>query len=278
MAVVALVALLVAVLSGGSGPSHRRSAAGAGRSGFDPRHAQVPAAPILAGPTAEQTAAINRVLDYTPYIAAGSRRRRDVALTFDDGPSNFTPQVLDILRRERAPATFFQIGREARQYPAIAREVLAAGLPIGDHTETHPLLGALSPKAQKDQVVAAARAIQSYGAPYPRLFRPPYGSFNAATLAVLRPRHMLMVLWSVDTRDFSQPGVSRIVYTALSGAKPGAIILMHDGGGPRGQTVAALPRIIHGLRKRHLHIVTVPQLIVDDPPLHQQAKPHSLTG
>jgi peptidoglycan/xylan/chitin deacetylase (PgdA/CDA1 family) len=77
---------------------------------------------------------------------------------------------------------------------------------------------------------------------------------------------MLMVLWSVDTADYTRPGVKRIVYTAVSGARPGAIILMHDGGGPRSQTVAAVPTIVRDLRRRHYRFVTVPRLLLDDPP------------
>jgi peptidoglycan/xylan/chitin deacetylase (PgdA/CDA1 family) len=180
-----------------------------------------------------------------------------VALTFDDGPSAFTTQILAILRREHAPATFFEIGGSARQYPDIAREVLATGLPIGDHTETHPPLASLSLAQQRTEVLGAAKSLQSYGAPYPRLFRPPYGSFNKATLRLTHGHHMLMVLWTVDTRDFSQPGVKRIEYTAVSGARSGAIILMHDGGGPRSQTVTALPHIIHALRRKHFRLVAV---------------------
>ena len=98
------------------------------------------------------------------------------------------------------------------------------------------------------------------------LFRPPYGSFNATTMRELQSLHLLMVLWSVDTDDYLQPGVSVIVQRALAGARPGAIILMHDAGGTRTQTIAALPTIIRGLRARGFHLVTVPQLLKDDAP------------
>jgi hypothetical protein len=83
---------------------------------------------------------------------------------------------------------------------------------------------------------------------------------------------MLMVLWSVDTADYTRPGVARIVYTAVSGAHPGAIILMHDGGGPRAQTIAAVPKIVRALRRHHYRLVTVPRLLLDDPP-PRPAKP-----
>ena len=227
---------------------------------------------------AREQRAIDSVLRYTDYIGVGAKRRMDVALTFDDGPGPDTPRLLALLRANHVPATFFQIGRAVHIYPAIARSELQQGYPIGDHTATHPFLTRLPAAAQRTQIIDAAGTIAAYGAPYPRLFRPPYGAFNAATLRVARAQRMLMVLWTVDTKDFSRPGVKRIVYTALSGARPGAIILMHDGGGPRGQTVAALPRIIRGLRRRHFHLVTVPRLIADDPPPRHQPPARSLSG
>jgi peptidoglycan/xylan/chitin deacetylase (PgdA/CDA1 family) len=216
-------------------------------------------------------AAINRILGYTTTVSSGGSAVREVALTFDDGPSAFTPAVIAILQRLHVPATFFQTGYSITAYPQFARRELDVGLGIGDHTLTHPFLAVMTPSAQQAQIVGAARQIHAYGAPYPRLFRPPYESFDSATLTAARNANMLMVLWSVDTRDFSRPGVGRIVATALSGARPGAIILMHDGGGPRAQTVAALPRVIRGLRRRHFRLVTVGRLLLDDPPAPPEA-------
>ncbi|HUH80760.1 MAG TPA: hypothetical protein VLZ06_05480, partial [Solirubrobacteraceae bacterium] len=103
-------------------------------------------------------------------------------------------------------------------------------------------------------------------------------SFNATTMAQLHRLHMLMVLWSVDTDDYEQPGVATIVQRALAGAQPGAIILLHDAGGTRTQTVEALPLIIRGLHARGLKPVTVPQLLADDPPVPGQPLPSSLAG
>jgi peptidoglycan-N-acetylglucosamine deacetylase len=123
----------------------------------------------------------------------------------------------------------------------------------------------LSPAAQRAELLLEASAIGRHGARFPRLFRPPYGMWDAATLKLLRRYRMLMVLWTVDTNDYRRPGVKAIVKAALSGAKPGAIILLHDAGGDRSQTVAALPKIIAGLRRRHYRLVTVPRLLLDNP-------------
>ncbi len=223
-------------------------------------------------------AAVDRVLAYTSYVALAGHRKREIALTFDDGPGLYTPQILRELKRMHVPATFFVIGREAEAFPRYVHAEARAGDAVGDHTELHPPLAELPPAAQRSELVTAAQAIHRAGAPSPILFRPPYGSFDAATIALLHRLRMLMVLWSVDTSDYTRPGVSRIIDTAVSGAQPGAIILMHDGGGDRSETVAALPRIIELLRRRGYRLVTVPRLVADDPPPVGQRPPQPLSG
>jgi peptidoglycan-N-acetylglucosamine deacetylase len=234
--------------------------------------------PRSPGPASRELRALEATLAYTGYIRLGAPRRREVALTFDDGPSEYTPALLRVLRRFRAPGTFFELGNRVREHPDITRLQAREGFAIGDHTRDHPAMAGLSAASQRDEILSAARAIQAAGAPYPRLFRPPFGSFDATTLSELRRAGMLMVLATVSTKDYSQPGTRHIVNTAVSGARPGAIILMHDGGGPRGQTVAALPRIILRLRQRGYRLVTVPQLVADDPPPRHQPPPRPLSG
>jgi peptidoglycan/xylan/chitin deacetylase (PgdA/CDA1 family) len=227
---------------------------------------------------AREQRAIDHALTYTSFIRIGTPRRREVALTFDDGPGPYTPAVLRVLRRLRAPATFFEVGFMERWFSHSTVQEVASGHAIGDHTGNHRHMGLLSPADQRAEVLQQAAAIASEGAPFPRLFRPPFGSFNASTLSLLRGLHMLMVLWSVDTADYRRPGARAIVGRALAGARPGAIILLHDAGGDRSQTVAALPRVIRGLRRRHLRLVTVPRLVLDDPPPQGQALPKRLAG
>jgi peptidoglycan/xylan/chitin deacetylase (PgdA/CDA1 family) len=218
------------------------------------------------------------VLRYTSYVKLAGHRRRDVALTFDDGPSPYTPQILAVLRRMHAVATFFVIGREARAYPRYVAAEARAGDEVGDHTEDHPPLDQLSAEAQSAQITEAGQAIRAAGAPYPVLMRPPYGAFNSTTLQILSQQRMLMVLWSADTSDYARPGTAKIIYTGISGGQPGAIILMHDGGGERSETVAALPRIITRLRQRGFKLVTVSQLVAADPPPRNQPPPTPLSG
>ena len=227
---------------------------------------------------AAELATNRRILSSTSYIARGTPRQREVALTFDDGPGPFTPRILATLERLHVKATFFEIGREVRTYPDLTANLARAGMVIGDHTETHPPMATLSRSAQASELDEAADAIEAAGAPRPLLFRPPYGSFDATTLGLTRARGMVMVLWTVDTSDYERPGVGHIVYTAISGARPGAIILFHDGGGDRSQTVAALPRVIARLREHGYRFVTIPELLREDPPPAGQPPPVSLSG
>ena len=228
--------------------------------------------------TAQTDAAIRHTLSYTPYITLGRARKREIALTFDDGPGLYTPQILAVLKRMHVHGTFFEVGREVKAFSADTKALAQAGEAIEDHTEDHSNLSQLAPGQQRDQVVDASQAIMARGAPAPRLFRPPYGAFNHKTLAMLKRQGLLMVMWSVDTSDYARPGVPRIVSAALNGAHPGGIILLHDGGGDRSETVQALPQIIQGLRQRGYSMVTVPHLVRDDPPPRNQPPPTPLIG
>lgn len=219
---------------------------------------------------AAESRAIDRTLSYTPFVRVAGNQHREVALTFDDGPGPYTPDIVRELVRLHAPATFFEVGIEERYFHAATAEIVAHGYPIGDHTEDHAPMGQLSRKAQEKELLEETSAIGSYGAPFPRLFRPPYGLWNSKTLAVLRRYRMLMIMWTVDTSDYQLPGVGVIVQRALAGARPGAIILLHDAGGNRAQTVAALPKIVRALRARGYKLVTVPRLLLDNPAPHNQ--------
>ena len=227
--------------------------------------------------TAEE-AAINHVLTYTPAVVEGGHKGNEVALTFDDGPGPYTLQLVATLNRLHVHATFFAIGEMERYFSAGTRAELRSGDVVGDHTETHPMLATMSAHEQHEEILEQLLRIELLGGPRPRLFRPPYGSFNETTWRALRAEHLLTVLWSTDTNDYTLPGVQAIVHSALAGAHPGAIILMHDGGGNRSETIAAVPAIVAGLRKRGLRPVTVPQLMLDDPPPPGQPIPTSLAG
>ena len=164
---------------------------------------------------ARENRAIDRLLARQPFISAGGGERREIALTFDDGPGPYTPRLLDQLQRLHVPATFFEIGFMFQWFHGSASRQLRMGDVIGDHTETHPMMAELSASAQQSQILDQTQWVRKYGGPFPRLWRPPYGSYNSTTLAILHREHMLMVLWTIDTDDYLRPGVSAIVHKAL---------------------------------------------------------------
>ena len=273
-----MIAVTVAVLSAAA--SHRRGPAGAARGHAGERglSARAATAPALEADTPDDPQAVASVLGYTPFVQQGGDRGRDIALTFDDGPGPYTPALLDVLERFHVHATFFAIGMMERYFSASTVRELRDGDVVGNHTETHPELALLGARAQYEELYEQIARIELLGGPRPDLFRPPYGSYDATTMRELRRLHLLMVLWSVDTGDYLRPGVGVIVERVLAGAHPGAIILMHDGGGDRSQTIAALPEIITKLRARGFHLVTVPQLLAADPPPAGQPLPPNLSG
>jgi peptidoglycan/xylan/chitin deacetylase (PgdA/CDA1 family) len=274
-AALVFVLILVAALVSLLGSSHRAATPRAGTSAAANAAALPPGSGASAGASGDP---VKAVLSYTPFLVAGGAHGREVALTFDDGPGPYTPEVLSVLERSHAPATFFAIGKMERYFSASTAREVQDGDAVGDHTQSHLALATLSAHEQREQLFEGIARVEIAGAPRPELFRPPYGSFNATTLAELHSLGLLMVLWSVDTNDYLQPGAPVIVERALAGARPGAIILMHDGGGNRAQTIAALPQIIHDLRARGYALVTVPRLLRDDPPAAGLPIPHSLAG
>jgi peptidoglycan-N-acetylglucosamine deacetylase len=270
---IALAALLATALGSHRHPTRAVAGHNAGAAGGAARGAAASAATTRSGADA-----VKDVLAYTPFVRVGAERGHEAALTFDDGPGPYTPGVLAVLEREHAPATFFAIGKMERYFSASTEREIADGDVVGDHTQSHRPLATLSAHEQREELFEGMVRIELAGGPRPLLFRPPYGSFNATTFRELHSLGMLMVLWSVDTKDYQQPGAPAIVESVLAGARPGAIFLMHDGGGDRSQTIAALPTIIRDLRARGLKLVTVPQLLRDDPPPAGEPAPRSLAG
>jgi peptidoglycan/xylan/chitin deacetylase (PgdA/CDA1 family) len=198
--------------------------------------------------------------------SAGSGSKK-IALTFDDGPSGYTGQVLDILDRRGAKATFFIVGHNAADHVALVRRAVESGHEIGNHTWSHANLTKLSKRARYGEVEGANDAVRSAVGHQPLLFRPPYGAMRPGTNREVRRNGMLPVVWSVDSHDY-EPGVTakKLVQRVKKGLRPGSIILLHDGGGNRGKTVAALPRILDEIARQGYRAVTVTQLLNDAPP------------
>lgn len=193
------------------------------------------------------------------YVTNGSRSRHVVALTFDDGPSPYTSAVLDVLKREQVHATFFLIGQQVAGGASLVRRELAEGHMLADHTWSHANVSGGGGFAS-GQITSTASAIQKATGFRPCLFRAPYGAVSSSLIGTAHGLGFLTIEWDVDPQDWSLPGSGAIYSRIVSTTHNGSIILMHDGGGPRSQTLAALPDVIHTLKARGYGFVTVDQL------------------
>jgi peptidoglycan-N-acetylglucosamine deacetylase len=168
-----------------------------------------------------------------------------IALTIDDGPSPiYTPQILRLLHAYGVTASFSMIGRSVAAHPAVAREVAAAGHVIVNHTWTHANLTLLAPLAVVDEMNRASDLIAKATGTRPAMFRAPYGAWSPTVLARCRQMRLMPLGWSVDPRDWARPGASAIAANIMRNTRTGSIILEHDGGGNRAQTVAALTYVL----------------------------------
>lgn len=161
-------------------------------------------------------------------VCHGSRTRPAIALTFDDGPSESTTDLLEILARYRAAATFFQCGANVRRLPAAAREVAAAGHEIGNHSDTHPLLPLKSSRFIDRELSAAQESIEHITGIRPRYFRSPYGARWFGLRAAQQGLGLQSVMWSTIALDWKRQK-SAVVARLLQGATRGAILCLHDG-------------------------------------------------
>jgi peptidoglycan/xylan/chitin deacetylase (PgdA/CDA1 family) len=188
------------------------------------------------------------------YIHDG---RKAIALTIDDGPSPvYTPQVLRLLEEHKVTATFSMIGTEVDANRGVARDVAAAGHTIANHTWTHPDLALLGPTAIAEQMDRTSHAIHDVTGRVPILFRAPYGAWSPAVFQHCARTGMTPVDWSVDPRDWARPGVTSIVSNIMRNTRTGSIILEHDGGGDRAETVAALKIVLPRLLAAGYHFRT----------------------
>jgi peptidoglycan/xylan/chitin deacetylase (PgdA/CDA1 family) len=198
------------------------------------------------------------------WVFNGPTNVHEIALTFDDGPWTDTSQFLDILEREHVVATFFEVGEHISTYGeggAIERRMLADGDMIGDHTWSHPDVAGGGSFAA-GQIEMAADAIRAASGGFtPCLFRAPYGDVSSALLSEARALGYSTIQWDIDPRDWAEPGVGAIYSNVIANARNGAIIIQHDGGGNRSETIAALPSEIDTLRSEGYQFVTITQML-----------------
>jgi len=190
------------------------------------------------------------------FVYSGPGFGNRVALTYDDGPTpGITEKILAELAERNLKATFFMIGNKVRRYPDIARAVVEAGHEVANHTYTHPSLNRLSDERVIEELAKCQQMIQEITGVTPMWFRPPYGAFqNKRQGAMARGEHLGVAYWSVDPRDWSNPGASAIVRKVLASTRSGSIILLHD---LKKQTVQATPAILDGLMERKFTFTTM---------------------
>ena len=201
------------------------------------------------------------------HLSSGCAAGQALALTFDDGPNPpFTTQIVDILTARGVKATFFVEGQQAEAHPDVVRAEREAGMAVGAHSYAHGQdLPSMSAEAFAADFDRGARALTNAMGFEPAIYRSPYGHTSKTMLEVEHERGYTSIGWDVDSTDWKDSSVDEIVAAVLNGAHPGAIVLMHDGGlgggnPDRTKTIAALPRIIDGLRDRGYVFETVPEL------------------
>jgi peptidoglycan/xylan/chitin deacetylase (PgdA/CDA1 family) len=197
------------------------------------------------------------------WVFHGPPNVREIALTFDDGPWYDTSQFLDVLEHEHVVATFFQVGLHISQYAqhGLDRRMLRDGDMIGDHTWGHIDVAAGGAGAVTQISEAAAAIRRASGGFQPCLFRAPGGLVSPALLSTARSLGFTTIQWDIDPRDWATPGISAIYDNVVRNAHDGAIVIQHDGGGNRSETLAALPLEIRTLRSEGYKFVTVTQLL-----------------
>ena len=219
----------------------------------------------LQNPTARKLANIPKPPEPKPAPApapaaptpAPTTGNKVIALTFDDGPGPYTAHLLDILDQYGAKATFFLIGSKVSGQASVVRSIQARGHQLGNHSWSHPELPKLSVDQIAGEIDRTNEAIRQATGVKPSILRPPYGAVNGVVLEQLRLRNMSSILWSVDTRDWADRNSQIVCSRAVAGARPGAVILMHD---IHQTSVNAVPCILSSLKQQGYSFVTIQRL------------------
>jgi peptidoglycan/xylan/chitin deacetylase (PgdA/CDA1 family) len=196
-----------------------------------------------------------------------SRRSRQIALTFDDGPNDpYTPQFLDVLARHNVKATFFMLGRYVQARPDLARIVAEAGHVIGNHTFSHPNLIFVPANRARKEIEDCHRALTDAVGEHSRLFRPPFGGRRPASLRVARALGLEPIMWNVTGYDWKAPSPEYIEQKIANRLRGGSVILLHDGGHERmgvdrSKTVVATERVIERCKTEGYEFVTVLEMM-----------------
>lgn len=201
-------------------------------------------------------------------IYCGGRKKKWVALTFDDGPGPYTKRMVKLLDRANVPATFFVTARNVKPFKSSLLVTHKYGAPIGNHSWSHPPLTSMSYGEQRNQLTWTNQSIRRATGEQVRIFRPPYGAHDSSTRKIARSLNMPIILWNVDSEDALGANSKQISRFVKRGLKPGSIILLHEN---RGQTLRAMKyTILPALKKSGMTPVTVPQMLAGNPPTAEQ--------
>lgn len=204
-------------------------------------------------------------------LRCGKPELRKVALTFDDGPTaRHTPAVLQILSSEKVRAAFFVLGGLARYQPRLLERIHREGHLLASHSFSHPKRGDL--ESWRRELRLTVEAVRAAGLELSPYFRPPHGKLTPAVRQAAGELGYTIILYTLLSSDWTRPGKEALVRQVVGGLGPGGIVVLHDGGGDRDQTVAALPEIIRGLRRRGLEPVRLDELLGPQPKLEQCAR------
>jgi len=202
--------------------------------------------------------------------SAEATRQKEIALTFDDGPSIYTKQILDILSQKNVHATFFVVGQNAKRHPDITKEIVDRGNIIGNHSYNHKIYLMYEPSQKLvDNFNLSEGIIYQITAKKPRFARPPYGLRTPLGSKALQANGYIIAMWNDSTHDYNKEDASQISYSIIKNARPGGIIVLHDGRENKDQldrsnVVKALPLIIDELKKSGYQFVTVDELFKVD--------------
>ena len=219
---------------------------------------------LFPGRSVVTRGAVSHRLVSARFVPGGPARLDNaVALTFDDGPSEYTRRIVDLLARLHVPATFFVIAEQAKEYPELVRLEADSGMAVGNHSYDHPWRSPFAslPKTRIRAEIDDAQAVLQRIGVDSVLFRPPGGTYSPFVLRAAAAEGMRVVLWSVDARDWAAGATAQQIEERVLGAvQPGSIVVMHDGGGDRSATLEALPAIVAGIRRAGLALVALAPL------------------
>ncbi len=217
-----------------------------------------PVSPVAIPTTSPTPTPSTSTVTPQPDGKVNCRKVKCIALSFDDGPGPYTSKLLTHLKKAKVPATFFMLGQQVETYPKVTRAVAAGGHEIGVHTWDHRMLTRLTDAQAYREIHSSIKIVKQLTGRIPKLLRPPYGETNQAVAAQAKKAKVAQILWDVDTLDWKTRDTKKTVEAALKQTRRGSILLLHD---IHSTSVAAVPGIIEGLRKKGYTFVTVGQLL-----------------